>query len=222
MVTRVSARAWSVTGDGRSLRERWAEATDELIKLGGQATGPMTETTLQDIQAEVRRRTPAPEFDPALAEASRELWSVAQRYATLHADLVQRRLRLERLCDTDSHRILNDITPEMLTLPPRVEEVIDRLFGRQQSHPYPVPGAISLPQFNSTTEYRQASRLMMAEVQALSDTAARINTVLQFESYRQEGKNQSLIFALASRIRALEDRIVKLEHPTPSKRGSRK
>lgn len=222
MVTGVSARAWAVRGDNRPLSERWAETTDALIKLGGHATGPMSEITLQDLQREVRRRTPKPEFDPALAEASRELWGVAQRYAALHADLVQRRLKLERLRDSDAHKILGDITPEMLAMPPAVQEVINSLFGPQQVDPFgPIPGKVYLPIFNSTTEYRQASRLLMAQLQALSDTAARMNSVLQFESYGQEDKNQTLIFALASRIGALENRIEELERPAVSKRGKR-
>jgi hypothetical protein len=220
MVSTLS-RSWAVRGDSRPLSERWAEATAELIKLGGQASGPMTEVALLDMQAEVRRRTPAPEFDPALAEASRELWGVAQRYATLHADLVQRRLKLERLRDSDAHKILGDITPEMLAMPPAVQEAIDRLFGHQTQR-NPLPGEIYLPQFNSTAEYRQASRLMMAELQTLSDTAARMNAALAHESYAPETRSQILISALFARISALEARIVELEHPTPSKRGSRK
>jgi hypothetical protein len=48
-----------------------------------------------------------------------------------------------------------------------------------------------------------------------------MNSVLQFESYGQEDKNQTLIFALASRIGALENRIEELERPAVSKRGKR-
>ena len=153
------SRSWAVRGDSRSLSERWAEATADLIKLGGQATGPMTETALLDLQAEVRRRTPAPEWDPALAAAGGELNGISQKYATLHADLTQKRLKLERLRDSDAHKILGDITPEMLAMPPAVQEVINSLFGPQQVDPFgPIPGKVYLPQFNTTTEYRQASR----------------------------------------------------------------
>jgi hypothetical protein len=216
------SRSWAVRGDSRSLSERWAEATAELIKLGGQASGPMTEVALLDLQAEVRRRTPAPEWDPALAEGSRELWQVIRRHQILSDELAQRRLRLLRLRDSDAHRLLNDISPALLEVPPDTQAMIDGLFGRQPPRHLPVPGEINTPQFNNVVEYRQASRMVLAEVQKLDDVRARIDAVLHYENMGGEEKAMRLIFALASRIGALEDRIVELEHPTPSKRGSRK
>jgi hypothetical protein len=216
MVSTLS-RSWSVTGDARSLSERWAEATAELIKLGGQATGPMTETALQDMQAEVRRRTPAPEWDPALAEGSRELWQVIRRHQVLSDELAQRRLRLLRLRDTDAHQLLNDISPALLEVPPDTQAMIDGLFGRQPPLHLPVPGEINTPQFNNVVEYRQASRMVLAEVQKLSDTRARIDAVLHYENMGGEEKAMRLVFALASRIGALEDRINHLENPPLAK-----
>jgi hypothetical protein len=220
MATALS-RSWSVTGDQRSLRERWDATTADLIKLGGHASGPMSETALQDLQAEVRRRTPAPEWDPALAEGSRELWQVIRRYQVLADELSQRRLRLLRLRDTDAHKILNDISPALFEVPPDPQAMIDGLFGRQPPR-HLHPGEINAPQFSTVAEYRQASRMVLAEVQKLDDVRARADAVLHFEVMGAEDKCMRLIFSLASQVNALQDRVDELERPTVSKKGSKR
>jgi hypothetical protein len=209
MVSALS-RSWAVRGDSRSLAERWAETSAQIVALGGTVSGPMLETTLQDMQAEVRRRTPAPEWDAALAGGQREFWQVIRRHQILSDELAQRRLRLLQLRDSDAHKVLNDIPPALLEAPPDTQSMIDGLFGRQQPRHLPVPGEINAPQFSTVAEYRQASRMVLAEVQKLDDMRARMDAVLHFENMGGEEKAMRLIFALASRVGALEDRIVEL------------
>jgi hypothetical protein len=68
-------------------------------------------------------------------------------------------------------------------MPPAAQEAIDNLFGHQAPRHNPIPGEIYLPQFNTTAEYRQASRLLMAEWQKLDNVRARTDAALAHESF---------------------------------------
>jgi hypothetical protein len=182
-------------------------------------SGPATESVLADMQREITRLTPAAKYDPAMREARAEFNQTVRRYQILIDELAQRHLRLLRLRDSEAHKILNDISPALFDVPRSTQEAINALFGVQRPRPFPVPGEIAEPEFADVVGYRQATRAFLAEVQKLDNVRSRIDSVLAFESYHQEDKNQALIFALFSRIGALEDRLAELERPPISKRG---
>ena len=216
------ARAWARPGDHRVLEQRHADVADELQRLGGSAIYPVSEAAVDSMRAEIRRLTPAPvRPDPATREAAAEFHTATQRLQQLCFDLAERQRRLAYLKDDPAHKLLGDISPAMLVAPPDPQMVIIELFGRERLQSYNPAGVFNTPTFSTAHEYRQATLALQARLQQLDNVHARIAGVLQFESYGQEEKNQLLIFALAARLDALQDRIIELEHPSPSKRGKR-
>jgi len=208
MVTGVSARTWNVHGDQRSLDERWDAAAAKLIRLGGVVTGPKTEPVLADMQDEIKRLTPSPVWDAAVAEAGREFEATVRRYQTTHDDLIKQKRELERLRTSDEHRILGDINSAMFEVPPSAQEMIDALFGKQQTDFDPIPGKCYTPDFSTVVEYREATRSVLAQVHELENVRARMDAVVRYESLPREDQNRRLILALASRIDAVIERIM--------------
>jgi hypothetical protein len=218
MVSAVN-RAWSRTGDSRSTAQAYADTAAELEQLGGQRIVPVSEGAIMQMAEEIeKRRKPAP-WDPAIAEASRELWSVISRYDGLYRDLTKQRPKLERLRGNPEHAILGDVPA--ITPVPSTQEMIDQLFGSCGTEQDRLSGAICEPKFATVPQYREATHRVLAQVHALETVDARINAVLHHESLGTEERNQRLIFRLATRLGALEDRINYLEQQAKTKTTKR-
>jgi hypothetical protein len=224
MVSEVSAKVWSRTGDQRSLPQAHADTVADLERVGGRGIYPVTEGAISQMRAEIGRLTPPAKYDPATREAAAEFHTATQRLQQLCFDLAGRQRRLAYLKDDPAHKLLGDILPAMLVAPPDPQTVIIELFGRERLQSYNPAGVFDTPTFSTASEYRQATLALQARLGELDNIRARIASVLQFETYRPEDKNQALIFRLASQVNALQERLNYLEQQqsTPSNNRSRR
>jgi len=206
MVTAV-ARTWS-RGDQRPLEERWREAASRLHPVGGREIGPMTETNLDAMEAEIMRLTPPPAWDPLVATAASEFLATIARYAEVRDGLLRRQRRLAEARSEWAHQLLGLISDHLLVPPEQTQEMVDRLFGgqRSRSHWEP-PGKVHTPEFHSVSEYRHANRLVLDELFGLEALRDRVAAVDAFESQSRPDQNRRLIEALFERVRVLEEEI---------------
>jgi hypothetical protein len=216
MVTGV-ARTWSRSGDARPLSVRHAEVAEKLIRLGGTAIYPLSEGAIDQMEAETARRKQVPEeISEATREAGREFIRTVNRYQVLFDTLRKDQLQLESLRRmSDEHRLLGDITDEILALPPSGQQVIDKLFGKQNIHPaLAIPGKLNIPDFFDAPSYKSATLAMLAAVHDLENIAAKVRRVFDFEVMGKDSQNRTLILAQQRRIEALQAKLDRLEAST--------
>jgi hypothetical protein len=209
MVTTI-ARAWSRPGDSRGLPQRHAETVAELQQLGGSGVYPVSEAAVDSMRDEIKRLTPKPPApDPAVRAAANEFHEAVRRYQRMHAELAERRRKLHQLRDSPAHRLLADVPADDPV--PNAQQMVDAVFGPQPAKAYTVPGEIVTPGWALASEWRAAALKVQGQVQVLGDQIARADAPLRWESYATAEKAMSLVFSLASRLNAMEERLGYLE-----------
>jgi hypothetical protein len=203
-------QTWSRHGDQRPLEIRWRETGDKLVALGGRIIAPMCETNLDQMERECKRLAPSPTYNPAVAAAGNEFDATLRRYAAIFDQIKKEQRQLERLRESDVHRILSDIDDELFKEPQTPQEMIDELFGRQPREPYggpAIPGRTYTPNYDSISAYRQATTRVLERVFAIDAVKSRMEAVWHFESMPPESQNRRLIVSLSRRIGELEAKI---------------
>ena len=204
-------RSWQ-TNDLRDLRTRYDEVAAKIIALGGVPSVPISPLAVQDMEAAVKKLAVPPKYDAAVADASRELSRTIARYATLRLEIEAAQVRLHHLLNTDVHRILNDISAEMLQPNPQVQQMVDGLFGEQPRYPFgEIPGRIYEPEFSSASKYAAATRLVLEKVQELDNVRSRISSVFHVENMPAEERCMALVVAVADRLDGIAARIERVE-----------
>jgi hypothetical protein len=209
-------QTWSRHGDQRPLEIRWRETGDKLVALGGRIIAPMCETNLDQMERECKRLTPpAPIYNPAVAAAGNEFEATVRRYQAIFDQIKKEQRQLERLRDSDVHRILSDIDDELFKEPQTPQAMIDELFGRQPRDryaspgqpEYEIPGRTYTPNYDSISGYRQATTQVLEKVFSIDAVKSRMEAVWHFESMPPESQNRRLIVSLSRRIGELEAKI---------------
>jgi hypothetical protein len=223
MVSAVS-KPWAVVGDRRSLASRWEIAASQLVKYGGVVGGPMSESVLADMQAEIERLRPVPAWDQRLVDAQVDFKQEVTQHQRLRDEILKEQRGLERLRQTPEHMVLGIISPLMMQKPEETAAVVTRLFGPVRPRGYLNPGEAALPAFETADEYRDARRLMQAENEKLSDIKAGMRGVISYEVSDKPTQNRQLICALAERVWRLEARLRALEviETTPATSNKRR
>jgi hypothetical protein len=123
---------------------------------------------------------------------------------------MQRALRLRS--GSPEREILGGLDGDLLEPPRSVQAVLDDLFGRQKAEPTGIrlKGKVYAPEWRSTEEARNGARLLLASVHQLDGLKARLAKALD-ENADAVTKARHLIWALASRLGALEDRLAENE-----------
>ena len=227
MVTTVS-RAWSRSGDHRTVEQAHADLVEQLERAGGRGIYPVSEAAVDAMRQEAARLSKPVPWDAARAEAGRELSTVTRRYWQAYTDVLDYQEKLARPASSGEHAILRDVPQVAPPEPP--QRMLDRLFPAPQRRSHPDQWGLITPEFDTATGYYEAAQAVMARVLDLEATRARLRAVFAFETFPVDQQNRRLILALArnvasdvaelrNRIGALEDRIAELERPTISKRG---
>lgn len=212
---------WSRTGDLRDTPQRYADVAKTLRDLGGTPVVPVTEQSVDMMLKEITRleaKLAPPERDAAYSAAHDEFYNTVRRYITVFTEILDRQKVLARVRTTDDYKLLGGVDPRLLAPPELPQRMLARLFGC----PGPSPGdhthAVHPPTFRNVPELRQATRYVLQEVHDIDAVRANLAKALEFENQQPEVQNRRLIFALASRIGALEDRIDNLEIQLSQKR----
>ena len=184
MVSNV-ARTWARHGDQRSLVDRWSEVGDRLVALGGTISGPMSEIELDQMEAEVKRRTPAPAaIQPVLSAAYRELGDLRRRYHEAWRAIAELQKRLRSTANSRTHQLLNDIPADAFA----TDEQID-------SH---------IPDFDSIAGARAAINEFLPRVVAIEGRRAQLDAAVSRDHEVPEILLPKLVWALFERLTAFE------------------
>lgn len=195
MVTNV-ARTWARPGERRPLAERWSEAENKLVALGGSATfGPRSELVLDQMNEAISLRSPPPSapIEPLMGAALDEDWALRGRFNRARADLKARQAQLQRTQAAEIHEILADVPQDAFAdvPPPRSMSIHDR------------------PRWASITEARSAVRALADDVSALEGRLSQLAAACSVETYEPAEINRMLILALHRRIGELEKELVR-------------
>ena len=144
------SKSWAISGDNRPLAQRSAAASTRLTNLGGLAPGgPMTESVLVDVLAEIDRLSKKSQvWDERLNGARIDLDTAISDHQQLLAKVAFEQRGVSRLAETDADRILGTITDAMLRASTPTQVIVDRIAPKAPRQPgLALPGAISKPDF---------------------------------------------------------------------------
>ena len=178
------------------------------------------------MEREIKRLTPAEVWDPITVEAGREFSNTVRRFCQIHDDLLKSQKKIADLRTTDAHKILDDITNEMLRPIEAPQETLLRLFPQHPGDKWTkAPWKIATPDFNSVSEYKRANSLVLNELFSLDMLESRFRGVFNYENSPPEAQARQLVIALfghveqlqrhlqlrLQKVNALEERISALE-----------
>ena len=144
------SKSRAISGDNRPLAQRSAAASTRLTNLGGLAPGgPMTESVLVDVLAEIDRLSKKSQvWDERLNGARIDLDTAISDHQQFLAKVAFEQRGVSRLAETDEYRILGTITDAMLRASTPTQVIVDRIAPKAPRQPgLALPGAISKPDF---------------------------------------------------------------------------
>jgi hypothetical protein len=207
------SKPWAVTGDRAPLSVRWEAAATKLAHLGSSLPGPITESNLADALREIGKLSKPVQFDERLNGAKVDLDTAISEHQQLLTKVAFEQRAIARLAETDEFRILGTITDVMLRAPEPTQSVVNRIAPKAPRQPgLALPGAISKPDLRDDVDaWRGAARFVQIENEKLRDLYQDMIKLQQHTVLPSGDQAKLLIFALYSRIGALEDRIDFLE-----------
>jgi hypothetical protein len=218
------SKSWVVHGDGRPLAQRWETVSAQLVRLGGIVSGPMTESVLADMQAEVERLKKPQVWDERLNGAKIDLDIAISEHQQLLAKVAFEQRAVSRLAESDEFRIIGTITAKMLRAPEPTQSVVSRIAPKapRQSQ-LALPGTIYKPDFRDDVDaWRAATRFMQIENQKLTDLYQDMIKAQQHTTLPRGDQAKILVLAQQQRIDALEARLHDLEQRLSTSATTRK
>jgi hypothetical protein len=213
MVTTIG-RAWvRQDNDPRPLQARWAETSEQLVKLGGSPVVPASEISIQEMQSTIRdierKRMAAAVPDDRLVAAKAEFRDACHRYRHAHTAIVETQEKLRRRANDPVYGLLFDMTAA-LRAPVGPQDMLDNTFGgcRECSDLY----YLRFPEFASVSNYRSAMNTVSDLARDLEGQHDVISTVSSFPSMEIGARVDKMIAALVRRISELERLAVLLFH----------
>ena len=157
------------------------------------------------MEGEIKRLTPAPKWDPIIAEAGREFINTVRRFCELHGEVLKSQRMIAKLRETDAHQILGDITAEMVAPIEPYQATIYRLFPRREGDDwYTAPWGVATPNFTSVSENKRGNLLVLNEFFALDIVLQRMRGVHNYETSPPEAQARQLVIALFQQSQQLQ------------------
>jgi hypothetical protein len=211
---------WARTGGGPPLQTRYDALVAKMSALGASAIVPRSEEACDAMQAyiEANQKRP-PEPTPSLLSARNAFREAVERYDRVRASIVVLQTQLKRAARSPAHRILGDITAEMLVEPPAPREMLID-YGVNQSDGFLMPRGWVLTDFDDGIVARHAANKVHARTLELEAFDASLRGAIEFERGDVETQNRTLIFHVAQQLNAHDDRIAELERMIDQLKGS--
>lgn len=205
--------AWSTTGTQRPLQERWDAVAAKMIEAGQTPINPISEETVFRMKEFLKAQPPrVPEPDSPSMAAATEAFSLAVEAYERVRDGILADQKLLKRGDKRVHAILHKVSDDMMAPPPPAREMLLNLSITQSFDiRYMMPRGWPIPRFATVADGRRAASLVQLQVMNLEAISASLRDAFNFECIALPEQNRQLIFALASRLGALEDRTLALE-----------
>jgi hypothetical protein len=198
---------WARTGGGPPLQARYDALVQQMSALGAAAIVPRSEEACDAMAAFVQANAKRPpEPTPSLLSARNAFREAVERYVRVRASIVILQAQLKRAARSPAHKILGDISAEMLLEPPHAREMLFD-YGVNQSDGFLMPEGWTVPDFTDGIQARAAAGKVVARTMELEAFDASLRGAIEFERGDTETQNRTLIFHVAEQLGAIKGQL---------------